>query len=84
MKKVYISKYRSESATSDLPKQHDMEQDYRLAVLSAAIRAGEASGEAIEKSNDRSSYVGRLLEISRNLEFCKSLHLGLNIYPVPE
>ena len=48
MKKVYISKYRSESATSDLPKQHDMEQDYRLAVLSAAIRAGEASGEAIE------------------------------------
>ena len=36
------------------------------------------------KSNDRSSYVGRLLEISRNLEFCKSLHLGLNIYPVPE
>lgn len=47
MKKVCISKYRSESATSDWPKQHDMEQDYRLAVLSAAIRAGEASGEAI-------------------------------------
>lgn len=46
MKKVCISKYRSESATSDRPKQHDMEQDYRLAVLSAAIRAGEASGEA--------------------------------------
>lgn len=48
MKKVYISKYRSESATSERPKQYDMEQDYRLAVLSAAIRAGEASGEAIE------------------------------------
>lgn len=48
MKEGCISKYRSESATSDLPKQHDMEQDYRLAVLSAAIRAGEASGEAIE------------------------------------
>ena len=46
MKKVCISKYRSESATLDRPKQHDMEQDYRLAVLSAAIRAGEASGEA--------------------------------------
>lgn len=36
------------------------------------------------KSNDRSSYVGRLLEISRNLEFCKSLYLGLNIYPILE
>ena len=48
MKEGCISKYRSESATSDRPKQHDMEQDYRLAVLSAAIRAGEASGEAIE------------------------------------
>lgn len=47
MKKGCISKYRSESATSDRPKQHDMEQDYRLAVLSAAIRTGEASGEAI-------------------------------------
>ena len=47
MKKVCISKYRSESATSDRPKQHDLEQDYRVAVLSAAIRAGEASGEAI-------------------------------------
>ena len=47
MKKFCISKYRSESATSDRPKQHDMEQDYRLAVLPAAIRAGEASGEAI-------------------------------------
>ncbi|OUN58171.1 hypothetical protein B5G16_10090 [Alistipes sp. An66] len=47
MKKGCISEYRSESATSDRPKQHDMEQDYRLAVLSAAIRAGEASGEAI-------------------------------------
>ena len=35
------------------------------------------------KSNDRSSYVGRLLEISRNLEFCKSLNPGLNIYPIP-
>ena len=46
MKKGCISKYRSESATSDRPKQHDMEQDYRLAVLSAAIRAGEISGEA--------------------------------------
>ena len=46
MKKVRISKYRSESATTDRPKQHDMEQDYRLEVLSAAIRAGEASGEA--------------------------------------
>ena len=46
MKKVCISKYRSESATLDRPKQHDLEQDYRLAVLSAAIRAGEASGEA--------------------------------------
>ena len=48
MKKGCISEYRSESATSDRPKQHDMEQDYRLAVLSVAIRAGEASGEAIE------------------------------------
>ena len=48
MKEGCISKYRSESATSDRPKQHDMEQDYRLAVLSAAIRAGDASGEAIE------------------------------------
>lgn len=46
MKKVYISRCRSESATSDRSKQHDLEQDYRLAVLSAAIRAGEASGEA--------------------------------------
>jgi hypothetical protein len=46
MKEGCISKYRSESATSDRPKQHDMEQDYRLAVLSAAIRAGEISGEA--------------------------------------
>lgn len=46
MKKVYISRCRSESAISDRPKQHDLEQDYRLAVLSAAIRAGEASGEA--------------------------------------
>ena len=48
MKEGCISKYRPESATSDRPKQHDMEQDYRLAVLSAAIRAGEAGGEAIE------------------------------------
>ena len=46
MKKVYISKYRSESATSERPKQYDRDQDHRLAVLSAAIRAGEISGEA--------------------------------------
>ena len=32
MKEGCISKYRSESAISDRPKQHDMEQDYRLAV----------------------------------------------------
>ena len=48
MKKGCISKYRSGSATPERPEQHDLEQDYRLAVLSAAIRAGEASGEAIE------------------------------------
>ena len=47
MKKVYISKYRSESATSERPKQYDRDQDHRLAALSAAIRAGEVSGEAI-------------------------------------
>ena len=47
MKKGCISEYRSESATSDRPKQHDLEPDHRLAALAAAIRAGEASGEAI-------------------------------------
>ena len=47
MKKVYISKYRSESATSDRTKQHDLESDHRSAALVAAIRTGEVSGEAI-------------------------------------
>ena len=47
MKKGCISKYRSESATSDRLKQHDLEPNHRLAALAAAIRAGEASGEAI-------------------------------------
>lgn len=47
MKKICISKYRSVSATPERPKQHDWGQDHRLAALSAAIRAGEASGEAI-------------------------------------
>ena len=35
------------------------------------------------RSNDRSSDAGSLLEIYRNLEFCKSLNPGLNIYPIP-
>ena len=47
MKKGCISKYRTESANSNRLKLHDMGQDYRLAALSAAIRTGEASGEAI-------------------------------------
>lgn len=47
MKKVCISKYRSESATSDRPKQYGLERGLRLAALAAAIRTREASGEAI-------------------------------------
>lgn len=35
------------------------------------------------RSNDRSNDTGSLLEISRNLEFCKSSYLELNIYPIP-
>ena len=52
-----------------------------------AVRQSDSIPNSIycgRRSNDWSSDAGSLLEISRNLEFCKSLHPGLNIYPIQE